>query len=302
MHVAITGGTGMIGTALTAALTARGDRVTVLTRRPASHTDLVRWDPVRGVAKVRRLEGLDALVNLTGAPLATRPWTSPRRRILVDSRVAATEAIVGSLARLEAPPRTVVGVGLLGIYGDRGDAWIDDDAPAGDGFLAELGQAWEAAHGLGASELGARVAVLRLGICLSSGGGAFPAMLGPFRHGFGGWLGSGRQFTAWMSLRDIVGALLHLLDTPTAEGAFNGSVPDPVRNRAWCEALGHVLDTQVMTHAPSWALRGALGEMADAVFLNSVRARPRKLLESGFSFSDPEVEPVFCRLVRETGF
>src|SRR5690606_41382707 len=112
---------------LAAALAARGDRVTILARKPASRPDLVRWDPVRGVAKVRRLEGLDAVVNLTGAPLATRPWTGPRRRILVDSRVAATEAIVGSLARLDDPPGVFVGVGTLGIYADRGDARIDDD-------------------------------------------------------------------------------------------------------------------------------------------------------------------------------
>ena len=290
----------MIGSAIATELRNRGDEVVILTRGPTRSKDWIQWDPRRGVPQARRLEGLDAVFNLTGAPLATRPWTPARRRLLMSSRVQATEALLGSLERLEERPVVFVGVGLLGRFGDRGDAWIDDDDPASRGFMAELAQTWEDAHMTARERLGARAVVLRLGMVLSATGGAFPSMLPPFRHGFGGWLGDGHQYTAWMSLRDTVRAFLHLLDTTTATGGFNGNVPNPVRNRHWCEALGHVVNTPVMTHAPKWALRGALGELADGVFLSSMRAKPRKLLDSGFSFLDEEVEDVFERLVRES--
>lgn len=295
MRVAITGGTGMIGAALAEALRSRGDEVWVFTRSQPRSSHDIQWNPSRPISGVRHLEGLDAVVNLCGAPLATRPWTRTRRHVLVASRVDATHQLIQSLASLSHPPRALIGAGLLGRFGDRGEAWIDDDDPVSTGFLAELASSWEDAN-LGAGKAwGARVAVLRMALVLG-GAGAFPLMVLPFRHGFGGWLGDGRQYTAWLSLDDAVGAFLHLIDHPDAEGGFNGSVPDPVPNRAWCEALGRALGKPVKTHAPKWALRGALGELANGVFLASCRARPRKLIEAGFRFRDPEVEPVFRRL------
>lgn len=301
MRIAISGGTGLIGTALARALRARGDEALILTRGDARGPDTIKWSIRKGVSELRRLEGLDAVVHLAGEPLATRPWTPARRRILRDSRIAATDSLQTSLDRLDAPPAVWVGVGSLGRFGDRGDTWIDDDDPPAGGFLAELAVDWEAGHLAAAEHLGARGAVLRMGVVLSHEGGAFPHMVGPFKHGFGGWLGDGRQYTPWLSMDDCVGALLHLIDTDGCEGGFNGSVPDPVRNRAWCESLGLVMGKPVHTHAPKWAMRGALGELADGVFLNSMRARPRKLVESGFQFQDPEVGPVFDRLAGALG-
>lgn len=292
MRVAITGGTGLIGTALTTALQARGDKVLVLTRGRATEAH-VTWDPSRGVPNLRRLEGLDAVINLAGAPLAARPWTPHRRQVLRDSRVAATETLLRALSRLDEPPKVFVGAGSLGLFGDHGQGWIDDDQHVGDGFLADLCGEWETAHLLAADVLGSRAAVLRMGVVIASDGGVFPLLYRAFKHGFGGWLGDGRQYTAWISLRDAVGAFLHLLDTPGAAGGFNGSVPDPISNKAWCEALGEVAGHIPRTHAPKWALRGALGELADELLLASCRAKPRKLLETGFHFQDPEALNTF---------
>ncbi|MCB9682052.1 MAG: TIGR01777 family protein [Alphaproteobacteria bacterium] len=299
MRVAITGGTGTIGTALASALRARGDEVIVLTRQAETRPGQVRWDPKRGVPQVRQLEGIDALVNLTGEPLATRPWTRPRRELLRASRVEATENLLASLARLDEPPVVFVGVGTLGLFGDRGDAWIDDDECPGTGFLAELGLAWEQAHLASRDVLGARAAVLRMGMVMASTGGALPLLVGPMRHGFGGWLGDGRQFNAWISLDDCVRALLHLLDTPACSGPFNGSVPEPSRSRDWVQSLGRACGREVHGHAPKWAVRGALGELADAVFLASTRARPRKLLDAGFTFVDTDIDALLRRIVTE---
>ncbi len=298
MRIAITGGSGMIGTALTAALRARGDEVIVLTRgRPGP--DQIAWDPARGVGVVRRLEKLDAWVNLTGAPLAGRPWTPSRRIVLRQSRVDATEHLLRSLSRLNDPPAAFIGVSSLGVFGDRGVGWIDDDDHPAAGFLCELSAAWETAHLVSADVLGCRAAVLRLGVVLGSSGGAFPPLLRVFQYGFGGWLGDGRQYTAWLSLVDTVRAFVHLIDHPEAHGCFNGNVPDPVVNKVWCEALGHVADKPVRTHAPKWALRGAFGELADELLLASCRARPRKLLEQGFHVLDTDVEATMRRLAAE---
>lgn len=300
MRVAITGGTGMIGTALAAHLRARGDEVVILTRgRPGG--DRIAWDPARGVMPQRRMEGLDAIVNLTGAPLAARPWTPRRRQVLRDSRVVATENLLRSLQRLERPPAAFIGVGSLGLFGDRGVGWIDDEDHPASGFLAELAAQWETAHLVSSDVLGCRSAVLRLGVVLGSSGGAFPHLLRAFRYGFGGWLGDGRQYTAWLSLRDTSRAFAHLIDNAACKGVFNGNVPDPLVNKQWCEALAKVVGKQIRTHAPKWALRGAFGELADELLLASCRARPRKLLETDFHFVDGDAEATFRTLAAEIG-
>lgn len=300
MRIAITGGTGMIGTALAAELRLRGDEVILVTRkRPTA--DQIGWDPQRGVTAHRRLERLDAWVNLIGAPLAARPWTPMRREVLTSSRVAATENLLRSLSRLAEPPSTFVGVSSLGVFGDHGQGWIDDDGRPGSGFLAELSAAWETSHLVSADVLGSRAAVLRLGVVISSTGGVFPPLLRAFRYGLGGWLGDGRQYTAWISLRDTVRAFLHIIDHPEAKGAYNASVPEPPTNRSWCEAIGRVAGKPARTHAPKWALRGAFGELADELLLASCRARPRRLLEQGFRFDDTDCEATFKLLAEELG-
>lgn len=290
----------MIGTQLAASLRARGDDVWIVTRRAPRAAHEVRWDPVRGLLTPARLEGVDAVVNLAGAPLAGRPWTTQRRELLRRSRVDATEVLLRSLAELDRPPPVYVGAGGLGIFGDRGEAVIDDDDPPGEGFLADLCIAWEGAHLRAEEELGARASVLRMSVVLSHTGGAFPLMIRPF-HYVGGWLGNGRQHTAWISIRDCVRALEHLLDEDRCHGAFNGTVPGPIANKEWCRALGRVMKRPVVTHAPKWALRGALGDLADELFLASLRAIPRKLTDTGFTFVDTDAEATFRWLLAEIG-
>lgn len=287
----------MIGQWLAEALRARGDHVVILTRRSPRSADELQWDPNRGIQQLSRLEGLRGVFNLTGARIADRPWTRARREVLMGSRVGATEVLLDSLSRLETPPDVYVGVGHIGLFGDRGEAFIDDDDPPGSGFLADLAIAWEGAH-MAAENLGCRAAVLRMCIALSPTGGSFPLLVRPFNY-VGGWLGNGRQYMSWMSIRDCVGALLHLVDTEGCSGVFNGTVPEPVRNYEWCKALGDVMGVPVVTHAPKWALRGALGELADGLFLASVRAVPRKLLESGYEFQDPHASETFQWLLAE---
>lgn len=295
MRVAITGGTGLIGTALGDALRARGDDVLVVTRKARAKHHVV-WDPARGWADAQRLDGLDVLFHLAGAPIADRPWTRQRRHVLWESRIKAAEVLREQLVRVR-PPKVWVGVSLLGRFGDRGEEVLDDDAAVGSGYIAELASAWEDAH-LAAARLGCRVAVLRMSVVLDARGGVFPLMIHPFRMGIGGWLGDGRQYTPWISGRDAVRALLHLADRPLS-GGFNGTVPHPARHYDWVKSLANVLHRPVVTQAPKWALRGAFGELADDILLASVRAEPRKLAESGFVWLDPEAEPMFGRLVGE---
>jgi hypothetical protein len=287
----------MIGTWLAGTLRARGDDVRIVTRHTPSGPDQIQWDPVKGIVSLRPLEGLDAIFNLAGAPLATRPWTRHRRRVLLDSRVRATHALIGQLETLVRPPAVYVGVGQLGIYGDRGAVEVDDDASAGSGFLADLCVAWEDAHAR-SEALGARWSVLRMSVVLSPTGGAFPLMVQPFRY-VGGWLGNGQQYTPWISIRDAVGAFVHLADRSECHGAFNGTVPNPPQNKAWLKALGRVMHRPVVTHAPRWALRGALGELAGSLLIASIRAVPRKLLQTGYRFVDADEEATFRWLLSE---
>jgi uncharacterized protein (TIGR01777 family) len=270
--------------------------VVILTRGPASREGLVQWDPAKGIPGIAQLEGVEVVVNLTGAPIADRPWTKARRKVLWESRVDATATLIGALAALRVAPRVFVGTGGLGYFGDCGDERVDDDHPPGKGFLPELSRAWENAHLDAAPRLGARAAVLRMSMVLSPEGGLFPLMVKPFRY-VGGWVGNGRQFTSWISIRDCVGALLWLVDQSECAGPFNGTVPNPVPNKEWCKALGRVLHRPVITHAPKWALRGALGDLADELFLASLRAVPRKLLASGYTFVDTDAEATFAWLV-----
>ncbi|MEZ4319607.1 MAG: TIGR01777 family oxidoreductase [Myxococcota bacterium] len=301
LRYAIIGGTGMIGTHLAKALRERGDEVWILTRGDAREEHHVQWDLSKGIQGVARLEGLDGVFNLTGAPIADRPWTKKRRELLRESRVDATAAILESLATLDQKPGFFIGAGGLGLFGDCGDAAIEDDAEPGTGFLAELSRDWEEAHLAATEALGCRSAVLRMSIVLSHTGGAFPLMVLPFRYGIGGWLGNGQQYTSWISDRDCVGAFLFVAGDPSLAGAFNATVPDPEPNKEWCRALGRALHRPVMTHAPKWALRGALGELANDLFLASVRAVPKRLLEAGFVFQDTDAEATFARLVAEQG-
>lgn len=297
MRVVIIGGTGMLGTWLGNVLRSRGDHVCVVTRQEPETEHELTWTSSRGIIEVRELEGFDAVINLMGAPIADRPWTRMRRNTLRASRVDATRIVIESLARLHTPPSRYVGVGHLGVYGDRGEQILDEDSEVGEGFLADLSQAWEQAHLQAGEHLGARSAVLRLAVALSPTGGVFPLMIQPFRIGLGGWLGDGRQFLPWVSVRDTIAAFAFLLDYPEHTGLFNGCVPEPTRQKDWARALGRALNKPVLSSAPKWALRGALGDLADELYLASIRAVPRRLQQAGFRFADVDAQETFRWLI-----
>lgn len=287
----------MIGTWLVRSLRERGDEVWIVSRRPSRDADRIQWDPTRGVSNLRALEGMDVLVNLAGAPLADRPWTKQRRKVLFDSRVRATEGLIASMEHLDRPPATYIGVSSLGLFGDRGDEVVDDDAPPGSGFFAELCMAWELAH-LESEALGCRAVVLRPSVVMSPTGGVFPYMIRPFRY-IGGWLGHGRQYTPWIDIRDFVRVFRHVALHADCRGPMNATLPEAPQNKEWLKAFGRVMHRPVVTHAPRWALRGALGDLADQLLVASIRAEPRKLLASGFRFEHTDAEETFRWLVEE---
>ena len=299
MKIAVSGGTGMIGRALVAELRARGDEVLVLTRQEPSHPGQVHWDQSRGVHDLRRLEGTEALVNLVGSPVATRPWTRSRRQELWDGRIHSIRSIASSFRKADCDLSVVVGPSVLGRFGDRGLRDLDDDAEPGEGFLAELAVGWEDAHLEAAELLKARGVVLRMGVVLDAREQTFPLMLQPFRLGLGGWLGDGEQVVCWVTTRDAVAGFVHAIDTPSLLGGCNHTVPEPVSFRAWTESLGRAVGRQIRTRAPSWVLRGAFGEYANDLLLASIRARPNKLVASGFEYQDPDAERAFRRLLAE---
>lgn len=281
MRVVVTGGTGFIGGALCRALRVAGHAVTIVGRKPGYVPVLtVTWD--RAAEVVREA---DAIVNLAGEPIAGGRWTAARRREIVDSRVLATRALVDAMTASAARPKTLVSASAIGYYGSRGDEAIDEAAPGGAGFLADVCTAWEA-EARRAEPLGVRVVRLRIGIVLAPDGGALARMLVPFRAGLGGPLGSGRQVMSWIHRDDLVAMILAALGSDAWHGAVNGTTPSPVTNREFAQTLGRVLGRPAVLPAPGFALRLVLGEMAD-VLLTGQRVLPAVAEAQGFSWRHP---------------
>ncbi|MDB4878232.1 MAG: hypothetical protein JWM41_4678 [Gemmatimonadetes bacterium] len=288
MVIAISGSSGLIGSALVRALDAHGHEIRPLVRRAARTPLEISWDPEGGTIDTSRLEGVDAVVNLAGENIAQR-WTGGAKRRIRDSRVKGTALLARTLALLSAKPRAFLSGSAVGIYGDRGDETLDEASAPGSGFLASVCKDWEAATAP-ASDAGIRVIHLRTGIVLSSTGGALAKMLPVFRLGAGGRLGSGKQWMSWISLTDHIEATASLLRNDSAAGAYNLVGPNPVTNAEFTRTLANVLRRPAALTVPRFALALALGEMADETVLASQRVRPRRLLESGYAFGRPTLE------------
>ena len=292
-RIAITGGTGLLGSALVQFLAGAGHEPVVLTRRPRPGQGVaeVGWDPERGVLAAADLAGVDAVVHLAGAPVSER-WTPEHKREILESRVKGTRLVAETLARMGAAgtaPRVLVSASAVGYYGDGGDTLLTEDSPPGRDFLAGVARDWEAATGP-AADAGVRVAIARLGLVLSPDGGALAKLLTPFRMGAGGRIGDGRQWQSWISLDDTVGALEHLAFTDGARGPFNVVGPNPVRNAELARVLGHVLNRPALVPVPAFALKLAFGEMAEAVLLAGQRASCERLVASGYQFRHATLE------------
>jgi uncharacterized protein len=289
MRVAITGSSGLIGTALAKALLRDGQQVVRLVRHPPRQPGEVRWDPqaADGGLDPAAFDGVDAVVHLSGAPIAGGWWTQARKRELRASRVQSTRALVAALAKSPSPPAVLLSGSAVGWYGNTGTREVDEYAPAGTGFLADLVSDWEAAA-LPARQAGLRVANLRSGVVLSRRGGMLGPLVPLFRLGLGARLGSGAQYISWISVTDHVAAVRYLLDRPGIDGPVNLTAPVPVTNAEFTADLGRVLQRPAVLRVPAPVLRAGLGELSGEL-LGGQRVLPRRLLSAGFAFRYPEV-------------
>jgi uncharacterized protein (TIGR01777 family) len=296
MRVLITGATGTIGLAVADALCARGDRVVALSRDPergqrvlGDGVEVHPWpDPVAGPPPAEAFSGVDAVVNLLGEPVAQR-WTDTAKERIRESRVQGTRAVVAAISALPADgrPRALISQSATGYYGPRGDAPLDEQASAGDDFLADVVIAWE--REAAAAESAVRVVCTRTGVVLSPGGGALAKMLPFFKLGIGGPVAGGHQYVPWIHLDDVVGGLLHCLDSEAAAGPVNLTAPEPVTNAELSRALGHALGRPAVLPVPGVAVRLLYGEMAEMVTTGQ-RAIPARLRELGYTFRHPGIE------------
>lgn len=292
MRVTVTGATGRIGAALVAALTARGDEVTVLSRSPdraraaLGGVDAVAWDLDDGPAPAAALAGRDGVVHLAGEDVAQR-WTDEARRRIRESRVRGTRHLVDGLGAAEPRARVLVSAAAAGWYGPHGDELLAEDAPAGTDFLADVCREWEA-EAARARELGLRVVTVRTGVVLDRDGGALNRMLPFFRLGLGGPVAGGRQYLPWIHLDDVVGIYLAALDGDAWSGPVNATAPEPVTNAAFSRALGRALHRPAFAPVPGLAVRTLFGDMAEMV-TKGQRAVPRRPLELGYEFRHPEL-------------
>jgi uncharacterized protein (TIGR01777 family) len=289
VRVVITGGSGLIGTAVTGRLEQDGTEITRLVRRPPSSPGEVRWDPqaVDGGLDPDALSGADAVINLAGAPIAGGLWTTARREVLRASRINSTRLLAEGIAAAAKPPPLLLSGSAVGWYGETGDQEVDETAPAGRGFLADLVRDWEAAAAP-ARAAGTRVVYLRSGIVLSAKGGMLGPLLPLFRFGLGARLGNGQQYVSWIARTDEVAAIGFLLTADGATGPFNLTAPAPVTNAEFTTALASAVRRPALLRVPGGLLRTGLGE-ASVELLGSTRVRPARLLEAGFTFRYPDI-------------
>lgn len=299
MKILVTGASGLVGTALTAALEKEGHEVVALVRRAPRSASEIRWDPASGIPDPAAVEGADAVVHLAGENIAEGRWTAAKMERIRASRVQGTRTLCEALARLERKPSVLVCASAIGFYGDRGDEVLDEDSAPGRGFLTDVCREWEAACEP-AREAGVRVVSLRTGVVLARDGGALAKMLLPFKLGLGGKIGDGKQYMSWIALDDLVRAVEHAIEHAELEGPVNGTAPGAVTNLEYTKTLGRVLSRPTIAPMPAFAARLAFGKMADALLLSSARVVPKRLEETGFRFEEPQLEGALRRVLHRS--
>lgn len=290
MDVAITGSSGLIGSRLVEALREAGHRpIRIVRREPRSGADEIRWKPADGEIDAASIEGVDAVVNLAGAGIGDKRWNDEYKKVLVTSRTESTSLLVSTLSNLTNKPSVLLSGSAIGFYGDRGDEVLTESSERGDGFLADLVIAWEAAAAPAAAA-GIRTAFLRTGIVLSPDGGALAKLLPLFKFGLGGKMGSGRQYMSWIALEDEVQAIIHLL-TADVSGPVNLTAPEPVTNARFTDALGDALGRPTFLPVPAFGPKLLLGgEMADALLFDGARIHPTALTEAHYEFHGRDID------------
>jgi hypothetical protein len=301
MKVAVTGASGLIGSALTASLRDSGDQVVTLVRRTPASASEIAWDPLTPMGSLApgALDGTDAVVHLAGAGIADHRWTDSYKEEIRSSRVDGTRALSEFLAAMDQPPAVLLSGSAIGWYGDTGRQEVDESAPAGAGFLAGVVRDWEAAADL-ARQGGIRVATLRTGIVISRHGGVLARLLLPFRLGLGARLGPGTQFMSWVTLADWIGAARFLLDHQEISGPVNLTAPKPETNAAFTAALAGALHRPALLSIPSPVLTVALGEVTSDL-MTSARVMPRVLQAAGFGFAHPDLRAALAAELQTAG-
>lgn len=295
--IAITGASGLIGTALAAHLTARGDRVLTFSRSGTSGPNTISWNLATGAIEADKLIGVDAVVHLAGAGIGDKRWTDDYKREILDSRTKSTALLSETMASMENGPKVLLSGSAIGYYGESLTAEFTEDSSAGSGFLAEVCVLWEAATEA-ASKAGVRVAHLRTGIVLSPQGGALKKLLPLFKLGAGGRMGSGRQWQSWISIDDEVAAIDHLL-TANVTGAVNLTAPKPVTQADFTKTLARVLKRPSLLPVPSFGPKILLGgELANALLFTGQKVLPNVLSASGYSFIHSDLESALRSLLK----
>ena len=289
MRVAVTGSSGLIGTALVAALRADGHQVVRLVRAAPTGDDTIAWDPHadRGGLDPRSLDGVTAVVHLAGAGVADQRWTESYKAQIRDSRVQGTTGLVSALTAMTTPPAVMLSGSAIGFYGDVGGREVDESSPPGTGFLAGVVRDWEAATGP-AAQAGIRVITMRTGLVLSPSGGVLARLLPLFRFGLGARLGPGTQVMSWIALSELVAVMRFLLAHDELSGAVNATTPNPVTNREFTAALAAAVHRPALLGVPVPVLRVAIGG-ASSDLLSSARVLPRRLLAAGYDFAQPSI-------------
>jgi len=295
-RIAIAGASGFIGSALAKHLESLGHAVIRIGRREDPRHGNIRWDPDNGVLDPAGLAGVRIVINLCGES-ADQRWTPEARKRLIDSRQRTTDLLARTIARVDPHPRVLVNMSAIGYYGNRGDEEIDEDSTAGSGFLAELVRAWEGAADP-AREAGIRVVHPRAAPVLHPDGGMLARLLPVFRLGFGGVIGSGRQWLSWISLTDAIRALAWASLHESLGGPLLVASPTPVRSEEFMKTLASVLGRPALTRVPEFAIRMMFGEMGQETILSGQKVIPRQLLDSGFQFEHPELREALAYEVR----
>ena len=288
MQILVTGATGFLGSSLVSFLGENGHTIQRVTRNPSRMGD-VAWNPAQGEIHASEISPPEAVVHLAGENIADNRWTDAKKQRIRESRVKGTELLSATLASLSHRPRVFVSASAVGYYGDRGDQVLTEESDRGEGFLADVCRLWEAAT-QPAAQAGVRTIHLRNGLVLAADGGALHKMLLAFRLGLGGPIGSGQQYWSWISITDWLRAVLHCVTTETLLGAVNVTSPTPVQNTEFTRILGHVLKRPTLIPVPEFALRLAVGEMADEMLLASARVAPVRLQAAGYEFTHATLE------------
>jgi uncharacterized protein len=310
MNILMTGATGLVGTALVKKITAEGQTVYRLSRVESRKSSAkapgvfdLPWNPSSGgiggsggSSSLQAPASVDAVINLAGAPVVGGRWTNERKALLRSSRVDTTRGLVSAIAKMEKKPRVLISASAIGYYGNRGEELVTENSAPGTDFLAELAKEWEN-EAVKAEELGVRVVLLRFGIILAKQGGALPQMMLPFKYGLGGKLGSGRQWTSWIALKDVVAIVQEALRNDSWKGPINLVAPQAARNSDFTKSLAKVLHRPAIFTAPAFALKLAMGEMAETL-LGGVRVAPQVLEQNGYRFLQANLDEALKAILR----